>query len=123
MIADQNVKFEKKKLFLISRRFSPWSLSVKHGCEPQQTICIDGSWLEEHKSDFKFYVEYSMMKIWHLEVTYIFLSKFQFLVSHNVFRLAPTTKIKPFLDSLKKELSKNLYFYYGWVYTFQVVSL
>ena len=62
MIADQNVKFE-KKLFLISRRFSPWSLSVKHGCEPQQTICIDGSWLEEHKSGFKFYVGYSMMKI------------------------------------------------------------
>ena len=62
MIADQNVKFEKKFL-LISRRFSPWSLSVKHGCEPQQTICIDGSWLEEHKSGFKFYVGYSMMKI------------------------------------------------------------
>ena len=34
-------------------------------------------------------------------------------------------KIKPFLDSLslKKELSKNVYFYYGRVYTFQVVSL
>ena len=31
--------------------------------------------------------------------------------------------IKPFLDSLKKELSKNVYFYYGRVYTFQVVSL
>ena len=54
MIADQNVKFE-KKLFLISRRFSPWSLSVEHECEPQQTICIDGSWLEEHKSGFTFY--------------------------------------------------------------------
>ena len=52
-----------------------------------------------------------------------YLSKFQFLISHNVFRLAPTTKIKPFLDSLKKELSKNVYFYYGRVYTFQVVSL
>ena len=36
--------------------------------------------------------------------------------------LAPTTKIKPFLDSLKKELSKNVYFYYGRVYSFQVVS-
>ena len=53
MIADQNVKFE-KKLLLISHRFSPWSLSVKHGCEPQQTICIDGSWLEEHKSALNF---------------------------------------------------------------------
>ena len=40
----------------------------------------------------------------------------------NVFRLAPTTKIKLFLDSLKKELSKNVYFYYGKVYTFQAVS-
>ena len=62
MIADQNVKFE-EILFLISGRFSPWSLSVKHGCEPQQTICIDGSWLEEHKSGFKLYVGCSMMKI------------------------------------------------------------
>ena len=62
MVADQNVKLEKRS-FLISRRFSPWSLSVKHGCQPQQTICIDGSWLEEHKSGFKFYAGYSMMKI------------------------------------------------------------
>ena len=30
------------------------------------------------------------------------------MFSHNVFRLAPTTKIKPFLDSMKKELSKNV---------------
>ena len=44
MTADQNVKFA-KKLLLISRCFSPWSLSVKHGCEPQQTmhVCIDTS--------------------------------------------------------------------------------
>ena len=58
--------------------FSPWSLSVKHGCEPQQTICIDGSWLEEHKSCFKFYVGYSMMKFWHSEVTYLFYQNFNF---------------------------------------------
>ena len=32
MVADQNVEFE-KKLFLISSRFSPWSISVKRGCE------------------------------------------------------------------------------------------
>ena len=44
-------------------------------------------------------------------------------MSHNVFRFAPTTKIKPFLDSLKKEFSKNVYFHYGRVYTFQIVSL
>ena len=104
----------KKKVFLISRSFSPWSLSVKHGCGPQQTICIDGSWLEEHKSGFKFYAGYSMMKIWHLGVTYLFLSKFQFLINHNDFRLAPTTKIKPSLDFVKKELSK--------MYTFTMVG-
>ena len=63
MTADQNVKFD-KNLFLISRRFSP-SFSVKHGCEPQQTICIDGSWLEEHKSGANFVrgIHCSMMKI------------------------------------------------------------
>ena len=76
MITDQNVKFD-ENLFLISRRFSPWSFSVKQGCEPQQT-CIYGSWLEEHKSDFKLYVGYSMMKICHLEVTYLFKQNFNF---------------------------------------------
>ena len=46
MIADQNVKCP----------FSPWSFFVKRGCEPQQSIYVYGSWLEEHKSGFKFYV-------------------------------------------------------------------
>ena len=122
MIADQNVKFE-KKIFSISRRFLPWSLSVKHGCEPQQTVCIDGSWLEEHKSGFKFYVEYSMMKIRHLEVTYLFYQNCNFWSAVMFLDLPLPQKIKPFLDSLKKEFSKNVYFYYGRVYTFQVVSL
>ena len=36
---------------------------MKHGCEPQQTIYVYGSGLEEHKSGFKFNVGYSMMKI------------------------------------------------------------
>ena len=44
------------------------------------------------------------------------------MISNHVFRLAPTTKIMPFLESLKKQLSKNVYVYYGRVYTSEVVS-
>ena len=49
------------------------------GVNPNK-LYVYGSWLEEHehKSGFKFYVEYSMMKVWYLEVTYIVYQNFNF---------------------------------------------
>ena len=53
------------------------------------------------------------------------LTKNNFFISLTfwsaVFRLTPITKIMPFFESLKKELYKNVKFYYGRVYTFHVV--
>ena len=70
MIADQNVKFNKIYFWSVVS-FHPGAVLLNMGVNPNK-LYVYGSWLEEHKSGFKFNVGYSMMKIWHLEVTYLF---------------------------------------------------